>query len=64
MSCSGYIVFGLIVGVSYEKITKVIPAFIVMYAMMQSSGNFGPGNMEGTISAEVSLHFAQTFGMI
>lgn len=37
---------------SYDKITKVVPAFIVMYAMMQSSGNFGPGNMEGTISAE------------
>ncbi|WVQ81412.1 hypothetical protein IAT38_003536 [Cryptococcus sp. DSM 104549] len=52
MGFSGYIVFGLIVGISYEKITKSIPAFIVMYAMMQSSGNFGPGNMEGTISAE------------
>lgn len=51
----GYIVFGLIVGLSYDKITKVIPAFIIMYAFMQSSGNFGPGNMEGTISAEVGL---------
>ncbi|WOO85442.1 Glycerophosphoinositol permease 1 [Vanrija pseudolonga] len=52
MGFSGYIIFGLIVGLSYDKITKVVPAFIVMYAMMQSSGNFGPGNMEGTISAE------------
>ncbi|WVQ86047.1 hypothetical protein IAT38_008215 [Cryptococcus sp. DSM 104549] len=49
---AGYIVFGLIVGISYDKITKVIPAFIIMYALMQSSGTFGPGNMEGTISAE------------
>ncbi|KAL1411932.1 Plasma membrane permease, mediates uptake of glycerophosphoinositol and glycerophosphocholine [Vanrija albida] len=52
MGFSGYIVFGLIVGLSYDKITKVVPAFIIMYALMQSSGNFGPGNMEGTISAE------------
>ncbi|GFZ43229.1 Probable metabolite transport protein GIT1 [Saitozyma sp. JCM 24511] len=52
MGFSGYIVFGLIVGIAYDKITLVVPAFIVMYAMMQSSGNFGPGNMEGTISAE------------
>ncbi|OCF56584.1 hypothetical protein L486_05435 [Kwoniella mangroviensis CBS 10435] len=52
MGFSGYIIFGLIVGCSYEKITKIIPLFIVFYAFMQSSGNFGPGNMEGTISAE------------
>jgi hypothetical protein len=74
MGFSGYIVFGLIVGLSYEKITKVLPAFIIMYGecallglepeikllitrsgLMQSSGNFGPGNMEGTISAEASF---------
>jgi hypothetical protein len=40
MGFSGYIVFGLIVGIAYDKITLVVPAFIVMYAMMQSSGNF------------------------
>jgi hypothetical protein len=49
---SGYIIFGLIVGIAYDKITLVVPAFIVMHAMIQSSGIFGPGNMEGTISAE------------
>jgi MFS family permease len=52
MGFSGYIVFGLIVGIAYDKITLVTGAFIVMYGLMQSSGNFGPGNMEGTISAE------------
>ncbi|WVR05689.1 hypothetical protein IAU60_002713 [Kwoniella sp. DSM 27419] len=52
MGFSGYIIFGLIVGLSYDRITKIIPLFIVMYAFMQMSGNFGPGNMEGTISAE------------
>ena len=30
MGFTGYIVFGLIVGLSYDKITKVVPAFIVM----------------------------------
>ena len=44
MGFSGYIIFGLIVGISYDKITLVVPAFIVMYGLMQSSGNFGPGS--------------------
>jgi len=52
MGFTGYIIFGLIVGISYNKLTKVVPAFILMYAFMQNSGTFGPGNMEGTISAE------------
>jgi len=52
MGFTGYIIFGLIVGLAYDKLIKVVPAFIIMYAFMQSSGNFGPGNMEGTISAE------------
>lgn len=52
MGFSGYIVFGLIVGLAYHKLTAIPAAFIVMYALMQSSGNFGPGNMEGTISSE------------
>jgi hypothetical protein len=30
MGFAGYIVFGLIVGISFEKIIKVVPAFIVM----------------------------------
>jgi len=30
MGFSGYIVFGLIVGISFDKIIKVIPAFIIM----------------------------------
>lgn len=52
MGFTGYILFGLIVGLAYDKLTPIPAAFIVMYALMQSSGNFGPGNMEGTISAE------------
>lgn len=39
MGFSGYIVFGLIVGIAYNKITHVLPAFIVMYGLMQVSGS-------------------------
>jgi MFS family permease len=49
---SGYLVFGLIIGCAYHKITKIIPLFIIFYGLMQSSGNFGPGNMLGLLSSE------------
>ncbi|CDO78229.1 hypothetical protein BN946_scf184726.g4 [Trametes cinnabarina] len=49
---SGYLVFGLIIGIAYEKITKIIPLFIIFYGLMQSSGNLGPGDMLGLVSAE------------
>ncbi|PYH93214.1 MFS general substrate transporter [Aspergillus ellipticus CBS 707.79] len=50
---SGYLIFGLIIGCAYEKITKIIPLFVVFYGLMQSSGNFGPGNMLGLLSSEL-----------
>lgn len=49
---SGYLIFGLIIGCAYDKITKIIPLFVVFYGLMQSSGNFGPGNMLGLLSSE------------
>ncbi|KAF8078515.1 MFS Git1p-like glycerophosphoinositol permease [Lyophyllum atratum] len=49
---SGYLVFGLIIGLSYDKITKIIPLFVVFYGLMQSFGNLGPGDMLGLVSAE------------
>ena len=49
---SGYLVFGLIIGCSYDKITKIIPLFVVFYGLMQSFGNLGPGDMLGLISSE------------
>ncbi|KAK0763875.1 hypothetical protein N5P37_003265 [Trichoderma harzianum] len=49
---SGYLVFGLIIGCAYDKITKITPLFVIMYALMQSSGNLGPGDMLGLLSAE------------
>jgi MFS family permease len=49
---SGYLIFGLIIGCAFDRITKIIPLFVVFYGLMQSSGNFGPGNMLGLLSSE------------
>ncbi|KAL7953671.1 sugar transporter domain-containing protein [Trichoderma compactum] len=49
---SGYLVFGLIIGCSYDKIIKITPLFVIFYGCMQSSGNLGPGDMLGLLSAE------------
>lgn len=49
---SGYLVFGLIVGCAYDKLTKIVPLFVVFYALMMSSGNLGPGDMLGLLSSE------------
>ncbi|KAI0257608.1 MFS Git1p-like glycerophosphoinositol permease [Lactifluus subvellereus] len=49
---SGYLIFGLTIGLAYDRITKIIPLFVVFYGLMQSSGNLGPGDMLGLVSAE------------
>lgn len=49
---SGYIVFGLIIGLSFSKIKNIVPLFIVFYGLMMSSGNLGPGDMMGLVSSE------------
>lgn len=49
---SGYLVFGLIIGCAYDEITKIIPLFVVFYGLMQSSGNFGPGDILGLAASE------------
>ncbi|BGP42721.1 Plasma membrane permease, mediates uptake of glycerophosphoinositol and glycerophosphocholine [Rhodotorula kratochvilovae] len=48
----GYLLVGLIVGCAYDKIIKVVPAFVVLYGLMQSFGNMGPGDTLGLVSAE------------
>jgi hypothetical protein len=40
---SGYLIVGLIVGLAYDKLILNVPAFVVMYGLMQSFGNLGPG---------------------
>ena len=49
---AGYLVFGLIIGLAYDRITRILPLFVVFYGLMQSSGNFGPGDMLGLMSSE------------
>jgi len=49
---SGYLVFGLIIGCAYDRITQIVPLFIVFYGLMNSFGNLGPGDMLGLISSE------------
>ncbi|ODA82634.1 hypothetical protein RJ55_01142 [Drechmeria coniospora] len=49
---SGYLVFGLVIGLSYDKIVTITPLFVIFYGLMQSSGNLGPGDMLGLISSE------------
>ncbi|CAK9439720.1 uncharacterized protein LODBEIA_P38200 [Lodderomyces beijingensis] len=49
---TGYIVIGLIVGCAFGPIKRKTAAFIVLYGLMASSGNFGPGNCLGLVSSE------------
>ncbi|KAG7661112.1 GIT1 [[Candida] subhashii] len=49
---SGYIVFGLIVGLAYDKVKNITALFIVLYGLMMSCGNLGPGDGMGLISSE------------
>ncbi|GAA6010919.1 hypothetical protein JCM10207_003990 [Rhodosporidiobolus poonsookiae] len=48
----GYLVIGLIVGCAYDKLLEIVPLFVVLYGLMQSFGNLGPGNTMGLVSAE------------
>lgn len=45
-------VFGLIIGCAYDRITKIVPLFVIFYGLMLSSGNLGPGDMLGLMSSE------------
>lgn len=49
---SGYLVFGLVIGIAYEPLSKILGLFIVFYGLFNSFGNLGPGNMLGLVSSE------------
>lgn len=50
----GYIVLGFTVGGCYTKLTEnSIPAFVVLYGLMQSFGHMGPGSTIGLMSVEL-----------
>lgn len=40
---TGYLIIGLSVGLAYDKLLRSVPAFVVLYGLMQSFGNMGPG---------------------
>ena len=48
----GYLVFGLIIGCAFSQLSAILPLFIVLYGVLLSFGNFGPGNMLGLVSTE------------
>ncbi|KAJ7766893.1 MFS general substrate transporter [Mycena metata] len=49
---SGYLIFGLIVGCAYDKVIKNVAGFVVLYGLMNSFANAGPGDMLGLTSSE------------
>lgn len=49
---TGYLVFGLAVGLAYDTVILNVPAFIVLYGLFTSFGNLGPGDMLGLTSSE------------
>ncbi|ORY77581.1 major facilitator superfamily domain-containing protein [Leucosporidium creatinivorum] len=49
---SGYLIFGLAVGCAYDRVIKNTAGFIVLYGLMNSCSNAGPGDMLGLVSAE------------
>ncbi|KAJ3553886.1 hypothetical protein NM688_g3385 [Phlebia brevispora] len=49
---AGYIVFGLIIGLAYDRIVKITPLFVIFFGLIQSSGNMGPGDITIVVSAE------------
>jgi MFS family permease len=50
---SGYIILGFIIGGCYTPLTtKSIPAFVVLYGLLQCLGHMGPGATIGLMSVE------------
>ncbi|KAJ6453466.1 MFS Git1p-related glycerophosphoinositol permease [Mycena vitilis] len=49
---SGYLIFGLAVGLAYNKVVGNVAGFVVLYGLMNSFGNGGPGDMLGLTSSE------------
>ncbi|KAG9314452.1 major facilitator superfamily domain-containing protein [Chiua virens] len=49
---AGYIAIGLAIGLAYDKITSIVPLFVVMYALLATVGNLGPGDMTIVTSSE------------
>jgi MFS family permease len=50
---AGYVVCGFIIGGLYDRLTtESLPAFVVLYGLLQAFGHMGPGATIGLISCE------------
>ncbi|KAJ5365780.1 Major facilitator superfamily domain general substrate transporter [Penicillium concentricum] len=49
---AGYVVLGFFIGGTYSKLSQNIPAFVVLYGLLQAFGHMGPGATIGLISSE------------
>ncbi|PWN45212.1 MFS general substrate transporter [Ceraceosorus guamensis] len=49
---TGYIIIGLSVGLAWERIISKPALFVVLYALIASFGNFGPGSCLGLVSSD------------
>lgn len=50
---AGYMILGFIIGGTYDRLSKNIAAFVVLYGLLQAFGHMGPGATIGLISSEV-----------
>lgn len=59
----GYVICGFIIGGCYDKLTKdALPAFVVLYGLLQAFGHMGPGATIGLISCEAFPTAARGMG--
>lgn len=59
----GYVVCGFIIGGLYTKLTNdALPAFVVLYGLLQAFGHMGPGATIGLISCEAFPTAARGMG--
>jgi len=49
---TGYLIIGLSIGLAWDKLINNAPAFVVLYGLLASFGNFGPGSVCGLVAAE------------
>ncbi|KAB8259959.1 major facilitator superfamily domain-containing protein [Aspergillus pseudonomiae] len=49
---AGYMVLGFVIGGTFPHLSKNMPAFVVLYGLLQALGHMGPGATIGLISTE------------
>ncbi|KAE8214458.1 hypothetical protein CF319_g9089, partial [Tilletia indica] len=49
---AGYLIISLSIGLAWDKLIHNTPAFVVLFGLLNTFANFGPGSVCGLISAE------------